>query len=55
MGYVGVKKEEVVFMGGWDEDGVGMSMGGKKEGVRGEDIVEGYERVIKDCFKELGI
>ena len=53
--YLRLKKEEVLFIGGSDEHGVPITIRAKKEGVKPQDIVDHYHKLIKDSFKEFGI
>ena len=53
--YLRLKKESVLFIGGSDEHGVPITIRAKKEGVKPQDIVDRYHKIIKDSFKEFGI
>ena len=50
-----LKGEDVLFIGGSDEHGVPITIRAKKEGVKPQDIVDHYHKLIKDSFKEFGI
>ena len=53
--YLRLKGEEVMFVGGSDEHGVPITIKAKDEGVKPQDIVDRYHKIIKDSFEELGI
>ena len=53
--YLRLKKEDVLFIGGSDEHGVPITIRARKEGVTPQDIVDRYNTLIKDSFKEFGI
>ncbi len=50
-----LKGEDVLFIGGSDEHGVPITIRAKKKGVKPQDIVDHYHKLIKDSFKEFGI
>lgn len=50
-----LKKEDVVWVCGSDEHGVPITLKAKKEGVKPQDIVDKYHKIIKKSFEELGI
>ncbi len=53
--YLRLKKEDVVFIGGSDEHGVPITIRARKEGIKPQDVVDRYHKLIKDSFKEFGI
>ena len=47
--------KEVLFICGSDEHGVPITLRAKKEGVTPQDIVDRYNKIIGDSFRDLGI
>lgn len=46
---------DVAFICGSDEHGVAISMKAKKEGITPKQVIDKYDKIIKDSFKEFGI
>lgn len=53
--YLRLKGEDVLFVGGSDEHGVPITIKAEKEGVKPQDVVDRYHKMIKDSFEELGM
>ncbi|GLB48590.1 methionine--tRNA ligase [Neptunitalea lumnitzerae] len=53
--YLRLTNNDVAFICGSDEHGVAISMKAKKEGVTPQEIIDKYNAIIKDSFKEFGI
>ena len=53
--YLRLKGEEVLFVGGSDEQGVPVTQRARKEGITPQDVVDRYHNIIKESFKEFGI
>ena len=49
------KKRDVIFICGSDEHGVAISIKAKKENKSPQDIVDKYDKLIRDSFKDFGI
>jgi len=47
--------KEVLFICGSDEHGVPITLRAKKEGVTPQDVVDIYNKIIGDSFRDLGI
>jgi methionyl-tRNA synthetase len=47
--------KEVLFICGSDEHGVPITLRAKKEGITPQDIVDRYNKIIGDSFRDLGI
>ena len=53
--FLRMKKHDVLFVCGSDEHGAAITLRAKKEGVTPEEIVERYNTIIKDTFKNFDI
>ncbi len=53
--YLRCKKRDVVFICGSDEHGVAISIKAKKENKSPKDIIDKYDKIIRDSFKNFGI
>ena len=53
--YLRMRGEDVLFVCGSDEHGVPITIKARKQGVSPQDIVDKYNRIIKDSFSGLGI
>ncbi|MBQ8097998.1 MAG: methionine--tRNA ligase [Bacteroidaceae bacterium] len=53
--YLRLKGEEVLFICGSDEHGVPVTMRARKEGCTPQDVVDRYNRLIKESFEQFGI
>ena len=53
--YLRLQKKDVIYVCGSDEHGVPITLKAQKEGVTPQDIVDRYNKIIKDSFKEFGI
>ena len=53
--YLRLKKQEVKFICGSDEHGVPITIRAAKEGCTPQDVVDRYNKLIKDSFEEFGI
>ena len=53
--YLRARGRDVVFIGGSDEHGVPITIKARNEGVKPQDIVDKYHKIIKDSFEEFGI
>ncbi len=53
--YLRLKKREVLFICGSDEHGVPVTIRARKEGCTPQEVVDRYNKVIKDSFEGFGI
>lgn len=53
--YLRLKKREVLFICGSDEHGVPVTIRARKEGCTPQQVVDRYNKIIEDSFKEFGI
>jgi len=53
--YQRAKKRDVQFICGSDEHGVPITIRAMKEGVTPQDVVDKYNKIIKDSFSEMGV
>ena len=53
--YLRLRGEDVVFVCGSDEHGVPITIKAKNEGITPQDVVDRYNRIMKDSFTGLGI
>ena len=53
--YLRLKKQDVKFICGSDEHGVPITIRAAKEGCTPQDVVDRYNKIIKDSFDEFGI
>ena len=53
--FLRMRGEDVAFICGSDEHGVPITIKAKKEGVSPQDIVDKYNKIIKDSFNDFGI
>lgn len=53
--YLRQQHKDVIFICGSDEHGVAISMKAKKEGITPQQVIDKYNKIIKDSFKEFGI
>ena len=53
--YLRLKKQDVKFICGSDEHGVPITIRAAKEGCTPQDVVDRYNKLIKDSFEEFGI
>lgn len=53
--YLRLNQRDVVFVCGSDEHGAAITIKAKKEGVTPRAIIDKYNQIIKDDFKEFGI
>ncbi|MGB1295144.1 MAG: methionine--tRNA ligase [Flavobacteriales bacterium] len=53
--YQRLKKNDVLFVCGSDEHGVAITMKARKEGITPQQVVDKYNKIIKDSFEEFGI
>ncbi len=53
--YLRLKKQDVKFICGSDEHGVPITIRAKKEGCTPQDVVDRYNKMIKDSFSDFGI
>ena len=49
------QKKDVAFICGSDEHGVAISIRAKKEGVSPKEIIDKYDKMIRNSFDQLGI
>lgn len=49
------QNKDVAFICGSDEHGVAISMKAKKEGITPQQVIDKYNKIIKDSFGEFGI
>ena len=49
------QNKDVAFICGSDEHGVAISMKAKKEGISPQEVIDKYNKIIKDSFQEFGI
>lgn len=53
--YLRLKKRDVLFICGSDEHGVPVTIRARKEGCTPQQVVDRYNKIIKDSFEEFGI
>lgn len=53
--YLRLRKKEVLFICGSDEHGVPVTIRARKEGCTPQEVVDRYNRLIKDSFEGFGI
>ena len=53
--YLRLKKREVLFICGSDENGVPVTIRARKEGITPKEVVDRYDKVIRKSFKEFGL
>jgi len=53
--YLRLQDKDVLFVCGSDEHGVAISMKAKKEGVTPQEIIDKYDRIIRQSFLDFGI
>ena len=53
--YQRLKDNDVLFVCGSDEHGVAITMKARKEGITPQEVVDKYNKIIKDSFEEFGI
>lgn len=53
--YQRLKNNDVLFVCGSDEHGVAITMKARKEGITPQEVVDKYNKIIKDSFEEFGI
>lgn len=52
--YLRIKGEDVMFVSGSDEHGVPVTIRAEKEGITVQEVVDKYDQIIRDSFKEFG-
>lgn len=52
--YLRLKGEDVMFVSGSDEHGVPVTIRAEKEGITVQQVVDKYDQIIRDSFKEFG-
>ncbi|MFJ1425443.1 methionine--tRNA ligase [Capnocytophaga canimorsus] len=50
-----LKGNDVAFICGSDEHGVAISMKAKKEGITPQEVIDKYDTIIRNSFKDFGI
>ncbi len=53
--YLRLQDKDVLFVCGSDEHGVAISMKAKKEGVTPQEIIDKYDKIIRQSFTDFGI
>src|SRR6201982_202372 len=53
--YLRSKGEDVKFICGSDEHGVPITIKAKKEGITPQQVVDKYQKIMGEAFKEFGI
>ena len=53
--YLRLQDKDVLFICGSDEHGVAISMKAKKEGVSPQEIIDKYDKIIRQSFIDFGI
>jgi methionyl-tRNA synthetase len=53
--YLRLKNEDVLFVCGSDEHGVPVTIRAAKEGITVQEVVDKYDKIIRDSFQEFGI
>ena len=53
--YLRLKGKDVAFICGSDEHGVAISLKAKKEGKTPQEIIDYYDKLIRNSFKKFGI
>ncbi len=53
--YLRMKNHDVVFVCGSDEHGAAITLRAKKEGISPKEIIDKYDTLLKNSFKDFGI
>jgi len=53
--YLRLQNRDVAFICGSDEHGVAISMKARKEGVTPQEIIDKYDKIIRNSFQDFGI
>ena len=53
--YLRLKGREVLFVCGSDEHGVPVTIRARKEGCTPQEVVDRYDKIIRDSFRDFGI
>ena len=53
--YLRLKKREVLFICGSDEHGVPVTIRARQEGCTPQQVVDRYNKIIADSFRDFGI
>ncbi|AFM03807.1 protein containing C-terminal region/beta chain of methionyl-tRNA synthetase [Bernardetia litoralis DSM 6794] len=53
--YLRMKNHDVVFVSGSDEHGAAITLRAKKEGITPKEIIDKYDTLLKNSFKDFGI
>ncbi|WP_291724708.1 methionine--tRNA ligase [Bernardetia sp.] len=53
--YLRMKNHDVVFVCGSDEHGAAITLRAKKEGITPKEIIDKYDDILKNSFKDFGI
>jgi len=53
--YLRLQGKDVAFVCGSDEHGVAISMKAKKEGISPQEVIDKYDRIIRNSFIDFGI
>jgi methionyl-tRNA synthetase len=53
--YLRLQGKDVAFICGSDEHGVAISMKAKKEGITPQQVIDKYDRIIRQSFLDFGI
>jgi len=53
--YLRLQKRDVIFVSGSDENGIPITLKAKNLGISPQELVDKYNAIIRDSFKEFGI
>ena len=53
--YLRIRKKDVVFICGSDEHGVAITLKAKKEGKTPQQVIDNYDKIIREAFDNFGI
>ncbi len=53
--YLRMKNHDVVFVCGSDEHGAAITLRAKKEGITPKEIIDKYDKLLRDSFQDFGI
>ena len=53
--YLRIRKKDVVFICGSDEHGVAIALKAKKEGKTPQQVIDNYDKIIREAFDNFGI
>ncbi|OFX60623.1 MAG: methionine--tRNA ligase [Bacteroidetes bacterium GWA2_30_7] len=53
--YLRLRGKDVIYVCGSDEHGVPITLKARQEGIKPQDVVDKYNKIIKDSFQKFGI